>query len=239
MGAGPDTAPETAAGPTAGVPSRPDPPVGPAAPPPRRRTARFVALGVGLVLVLLVAVLATRDYSGTRTADSPLLGRPAPAVQGPSLLDGHPFALDSQRGRWVLVNFFATWCVPCQAEHPELLRFEAAHADAGDARVVSVVFSDDADDVRRFFEQRGGDWPVVDDPVGRVALEWGVTGVPESFLVAPDGTVAAKVVGGVRFDGLEDLLAQAQGTAHSGEAGAGGQGGDAGQGARAGQGAQR
>lgn len=210
--------PGTAAGPAEGAPARTGEPARPggAAPPPRRRTALVAALGVGLVLVLLVAVLATRDYSGTRTADSPLLGRPAPAVQGPSLLDGAAFDLDAQRGRWVLVNFFATWCVPCQAEHPELVRFSAAHADAGDARVVSVVFSDDADDVRRFFEDKGGEWPVVDDPVGRVALEWGVTGVPESFLVAPDGTVAAKVVGGIRFDGLEDLLAQAQGVAHGG-----------------------
>ncbi|MBW3551581.1 MAG: redoxin family protein [Proteobacteria bacterium] len=209
----------TVAGPNDGAPPAPAPSGGGLPAPPRRRTALLAAGGVGVVLVLLVAVLATRDYSGTRTADSPLLGRPAPAVEGPSLLDGESFDLADQRGRWVLVNFFATWCVPCQAEHPELVRFDAAHAGAGDARVISVVFSDDADDVRRFFEQRGGKWPVIDDPVGRVALEWGVTGVPESFLVGPDGTVQAKVVGGIRFDSLEDLLAQAQGVAHGGDAG--------------------
>ena len=206
----------TATRPDGGAPPAPAPPGGGLPAAPRRRTALLAAVGVGVVLVLLVAVLATRDYSGTRTADSPLLGRPAPAVEGPSLLDGESFDLADQRGRWVLVNFFATWCVPCQVEHPELVRFDAAHADAGDARVISVVFSDDADDVRRFFEQRGGEWPVIDDPVGRVALEWGVTGVPESFLVGPDGTVQAKVVGGIRFDSLEDLLAQAQGVAHGG-----------------------
>lgn len=206
----------TAAGPNDGAPPAPGTSGSVLAAAPRRRTALFAAVAVGVVLVLLVAVLATRDYSGTRTADSPLLGRPAPAVQGPSLLDGGTFDLDAERGRWVLVNFFATWCVPCQAEHPELVRFDAAHAGAGDARVISVVFSDDADDVRRFFDQRGGEWPVIDDPVGRVALEWGVTGVPESFLVGPDGTVQAKVIGGIRFDSLEDLLAQAQGVAHGG-----------------------
>ena len=213
----------TAAGPNDGAPPAPGTSGSALAAAPRRRTALFAAGAVGLVLVLLVAVLATRDYSGTRTADSPLLGRPAPAVEGPSLLDGRTFELDAERGRWVLVNFFATWCVPCQAEHSELVRFDAAHAGAGDARVISVVFSDDADDVRRFFEQQGGDWPVIDDPVGRVALEWGVTGVPESFLVGPDGTVQAKVIGGIRFDSLEDLLAQAQGVAHGGgDAGGGG-----------------
>ena len=175
-----------------------------------------VVIAIGMVLALLVFVLATRDPSSTRLADSPLLGQPAPALAGPSVLaggdgDGASFDLAAQQGRWVLVNFFATWCVPCVAEHSDLVRFSAAHAEADDARVVSVVFSDDAGDVARFFAERGGNWPVIDDPVGRVALEFGVTGVPESFLVGPDGSVRAKVVGGVSFERLEDLLAQAAG----------------------------
>ncbi len=179
---------------------------------PRRRTALYTALAIGAVVVALVAALATRPPSTTRLADSPLLGRPAPALVGKSLLaGGGDFDLADHKGRWVLVNFFATWCVPCQAEHPDLVRFNAAHADAGDARVVSVVFSDDPDDVARFFAENGGDWPVLADPVGSTALEFGVTGVPESYLVAPDGSVVSKVIGGVEYDELEDLLARARG----------------------------
>ncbi|MBA3956425.1 MAG: TlpA family protein disulfide reductase, partial [Acidimicrobiia bacterium] len=101
---------------------------------------------------------------------------------------------------------------------PDLLRFSAAHAEADDARVVSVVFSDDPDDVARYFAEKGGSWPVLEDEVGQGALEWGVTGVPESFLVGPDGTVRAKITGGVEYDKLETLLARAQG----GSAGGGG-----------------
>ena len=181
---------------------------------PRRRTALYATIGIGVVAVLLVSVLATRPPATTRLAGSPLLGRAAPALSGESLLAGGvDFDLADQRGRWVLVNFFATWCVPCQAEHPDLVRFAAAHADAGDARVVSVVFSDDPDEVVRFFSQQGGDWPVLADPVGSTALEFGVTGVPESYLIAPDGTVVSKIIGGVDYERLEDLLARAKGAA--------------------------
>lgn len=179
--------------------------------PPRRRTALYSAIGLGVALALVVGVLATRAPATTRVADSPLLGRPAPALAGSSVLaGGGDFDLVDQRGRWVLVNFFATWCVACRVEHPDLVRFSAAHAEDGDARVVSVVFSDEPDDVARFFTERGGDWPVLDDPAGRVALDFGVTGVPESYLIGPDGTVRAKVIGGIDFDKLENLLARAQ-----------------------------
>ena len=187
--------------------------------PPRRRTALFSALGLGVALVLLVTLLASSDSSASRAGESPLLGRPAPSLEGASLLPGgDDFSLSDQTGRWTVVNFFATWCVPCQAEHPDLVRFSADHAEVGDARVVSVVFSDEPDDVARFFAEHGGSWPVLEDPVGQVALAWGVTGVPESFLVGPDGSVRAKIVGGVEYDKLQGLLTRAQ-------AGSGGGGG--------------
>ena len=169
------------------------------------------AVVVGVALAALIGVLATRDPATTRSVDSPLLGKPAPALAGPSLLDGETFDLADQSGRWVLVNFFATWCVPCQREHDDLLRFTAAHASAGDARVVSVVFGDERRAVRRFFERNGGDWPVVDDTDGRVATDFGVTGVPESYLVGPEGSVRARIVGGLEFSKLEALLDRAAG----------------------------
>jgi len=177
--------------------------------PRRGRAALFTATAVGIVLVALVAVLATSDPASSRLADSPLLGRRAPVIEGTSLLSGEAFDLADERGRWVVVNFFATWCEPCKAEHPDLVRFAAAHEAPDDARVVSVVFSDQPADVERFFDERGGDWAVIDDTTGIVPA-WGVTGVPESFLVDPNGVVVAKILGGVTAEGLEDLLLRAQ-----------------------------
>ena len=186
--------------------------VAPLAPPRRRpRTARWIAGAIGLVLAVFVGVLATRDPATTRVVDSPLLGEQAPGITGASLLDGSTFDLAEEEGRFVLVNFFATWCQPCIAEHPDLLAFSSRHQAADDARVVSVVFEDTVDDVRSFFEERGGDWPVIDAGSGAI-VDYGVTGVPESYLIGPEGAVRAKILGGIEVDKLEALMARAAGT---------------------------
>ena len=176
-----------------------------------RRTILWIAITVGLVAVGLIAILAAGEPAASRVTDSPLVGRPAPRLSGETV-DGAAYQLQNDAGRWVVVNFFATWCVPCREEHDDLVRFSERHSAAGDASVVGVIYSDDAEAVRRFRKEKGGNWPMVMDPDGRIALDYGVGGVPESFLVAPDGTVVAKIVGGVRDSDLEVLLKRARGS---------------------------
>ncbi len=171
----------------------------------RRRVAPWIAGAVGLVLLGVIVVAATSDPAESRIADSPLLGRAAPAAAG-DVVSGPAQSVADLRGKYVLVNFFATWCVPCRDEHPELVRFSARHAQAGDAAVLQVVYGDRTSTVRSFLKKHGGDWTVLDDPKGSIALDWGVRGLPESYLVDPDGTVLAKITGGATADGLERLL---------------------------------
>jgi cytochrome c biogenesis protein CcmG/thiol:disulfide interchange protein DsbE len=172
------------------------------------------AVVVAVVMVALVVVLATRDPAQDRVDESPLVGHVAPPLMGevvaPEATAGSEFDLDRLRGQWVVVNFFATWCVPCVTEHPELIEFSERHAATGDASVASVVFDADenVEDIADFFADNGGDWPVVDGE--DVILDWAVAAVPESFLVSPDGVVAAKITGGVTADGLDDLIAEVQ-----------------------------
>jgi len=170
--------------------------------------AALVAAAVVAVRVtLIVVVLATRDPATERASQSPLIGRLAPAVAG-TTLDGEQVSIDDFRGRWVMVNFFASWCIPCEQEHPELAAFDAAHRAEGDAVLMAVTFDNKASDARKFFAQRGGDWPVIDDPENRIGVAYGVAQVPETFVVAPDGTVVQRFAGAVTRADLDGVIAR-------------------------------
>lgn len=173
------------------------------------RLAAVIAVPVLVVMLGFLAVLAVSDGGDDQSSPSPLLYRPAPDISGETI-DGEPFELAAFDDQFVVVNFFATWCIPCRREHPELVNFERRHAAAGDAAVVSVVYDAKVGTVRDFFDENGGDWPVVVDPDGRTALEYAVTGVPESFLVDPNGIIVWHSRAGVSASGLDQVLRDAQ-----------------------------
>lgn len=175
-----------------------------------RRLALLVGIPVAVVVGLLVLLLAQGDASIDTQADTPLAGKVAPEIEGTDT-DGRPFSLDARRGEWVLVNFFASDCVPCIQEHPELVAFSEQHARTGDASVVSVAFDDEAADVEAFFEANGGEWPVLVEDTGGIAIRYGVLKVPESYLVSPNGLVAVKLIGGVTAAQLDGLIAELTG----------------------------
>ena len=170
------------------------------------RTALIASAVIAVLVALLVVVLATRDSSNERTTQSPLIGHVAPPVEG-STIDGGEFSLADQRGRWVVLNFFASWCVPCLEEHPELQAFDAAHRVEGDAVLVSTTFDDKAEDARDFFEEHGGSWPVIDDPENRIGVAYGVAQVPETFVISPNGTVVQRFAGPVTRAALDEVIA--------------------------------
>ena len=158
-------------------------------PPRRRRAALFVAVPIALVVVLFVAVLITRKSAADRADFDRLHNRPAPEIVG-TTLDGKPFNLDDYKGKWVVVNFFAQWCVPCQQEHPDLVSFWQRHEAAkDDVQLVSVVFNDDLNKVKDYFAREGGDWPVVTGDSGRMALDYSVVRVPDTYIIDPIGIV--------------------------------------------------
>ncbi len=189
-----DTAPSVA----------PDPPEVPPAPPTRSsawRGPRLIALLIGVVTLLLVGVLATRQTAAERSTTSPLVGRVAPEITGNDIITGRRVQLSSDQGRWTLINFFGTWCPPCVREHPEIVAFEKANPDVD---ILSVINEDTVENVRAFFAENGGDWPVLDNT--RAAVDYGITGLPESYLVAPNGEVAVWFKGALSETRLQRAL---------------------------------
>jgi cytochrome c biogenesis protein CcmG/thiol:disulfide interchange protein DsbE len=192
------------------VETQPDPePIDEA--PRRGRTVLFTALAVAVVLAVLVVVFALAKSGSKDSAKTPLMDEPAPPVVT-TTIDGQPFDLSQRRGSWVVLNFFGTWCPPCRQEHPELLRFATGQATQPDgAELVTVVNNDSPDTVRQFFKDNGGNWPVLQDPQGAIYVSFGVSKVPETWIIDPNGYVRYRSIATVTADGLATVLAQLKG----------------------------
>jgi cytochrome c biogenesis protein CcmG/thiol:disulfide interchange protein DsbE len=135
---------------------------------------------------------------------SPLVGRPAPAFTLPQAGGGPPLSLASLRGRPVVMNFWATWCVPCYQEHGVLLRGARQHGGA--VQFLGIVYEDEEERVRAFLAQEGAAYPSLMDGSGRTAIAYGVYGVPETYFVDARGDIAHKHVGPLDDAALADGL---------------------------------
>lgn len=165
----------------------------------------WVSLAAAAALAGLIAVLASAGNANQVEASSPLIGKPAPPVSGTSLTGGPRVSLSEYAGKWVLVNFAASWCIPCRQEMPQLEEFARQHRAAGDAVVLTVAYDEgDAHSLGSLLRASRATWPSVDD--GQAVVDYGVGKIPESYLVDPAGTVVAKYFGAVDAARLDALI---------------------------------
>ena len=154
---------------------------------------RLALLVSALVVVPLVLLLASGFGHDPHALPSTLEGRPAPEFTLQPV-DGSPaISLAALRGRPVVINFWATWCVPCQAEH-ELLQ-EAAQIYGDRVQLLGIVYEDSLPQVQRYLQRHGNSFPQLLDPDSRAAIDFGVAGVPESFVVDAAGQLVHKEAG--------------------------------------------
>jgi cytochrome c biogenesis protein CcmG, thiol:disulfide interchange protein DsbE len=153
---------------------------------------RFILpLSIFVLLVIVLAVGIKRAPQKGIIA-SPLIGKPAPTFELPQLGDGKPFTNASLKGQWYVLHVWGTWCPECRIEHPLLLEIKRA----GAMPLIGLNWRDDDALATEWLTQLGNPFDVVPvDREGRVAIDWGVYGAPETFLVNPQGIVVHKNVG--------------------------------------------
>ena len=159
---------------------------------PRLPTRFLLPLGLFalLAVVLTIGIFRSKDKG---IIVSPLLGKPAPQFALPDLLvPGRTVRTEELKGRWYLLNVWGTWCGECRAEHDMLLRARAS----GLVPLIGMDWKDDDQQAQAWLRQLGNPYEtVVADRSGRAAIDWGVYGAPETFLVNPQGVIVYKHIG--------------------------------------------
>jgi cytochrome c biogenesis protein CcmG, thiol:disulfide interchange protein DsbE len=182
---------------------------GPLTTPARRNWLAILPL---IVFAALAGIFLTQLMSGrdTQAIPSALIGSPAPATELPPVagLTGIPGISNADlKGKVTLLNIFASWCGPCREEHPVLIEL------AKDTRfqLVGLNYKDKAENAAGFLAELGNPYAKVGaDESGRAGINWGVYGVPETFVIGPDGMIRYKHVGPLTSESLEVLVAEAQ-----------------------------
>lgn len=163
----------------------------------------FLPLGIVVALAALFTGMMLSDRN-PKEIRSVLIGQPVPLL--PDIyLEGFP--LDkSDPSKPTLINFFASWCVPCRAEHDSLVRLK----NKGIVNLIGVSYQDDPEDSARFLRDLGNPYgQIILDENARLGVEFGVTGVPESYLVTPQGILSYRHWGPIVGDSLEQRVVPA------------------------------
>lgn len=162
-----------------------------------------------VLLVALVAIFALNMDRDPALVRSVLIDKPAPALTLPAVeATGVPALSDTLlKGRVSVVNVFASWCVPCRAEHPFLEELKQATG----AQMLGINQKDAPENAAKFLAELGNPYDAIGaDADGRVSIDWGVYGVPETFVVNPEGTITYKHVGPIDAQSLPDVIAAVQ-----------------------------
>lgn len=148
----------------------------------------------GLLLCIpLIWVLAQGFRYDPNALPEALTGEPAPSFKLTSL-DGYEISYEDIKGTPVVINFWASWCQPCLQEHSELMGLAKRYKSKG-VTFLGVLYGDTEADAKRFVQQHGAAFPSLLDPTQRTSIDYGVSGVPETYIIDANGIIVRKIAG--------------------------------------------
>jgi len=157
----------------------------------RRRLAVAVVVLILIAVITALALAFRRDPHDIKTGT---VGKPAPAFELERLDGSGRLSLATYQGRVLIVNFWASWCIPCKQENPALVRVWERYRTS-DVVLLGIVYQDTLEAARDYTARMGNSWPSVVDADGRTAIAYGVFGIPETFFIRPDGVIAGRHIG--------------------------------------------
>jgi cytochrome c biogenesis protein CcmG/thiol:disulfide interchange protein DsbE len=165
------------------------------------RLAHVIPVGLFMALAAAFAIGLRLEPA---KVPSPLIDKPIPVFALPPLIGERGFSNDDLTGKLVLVNVFASWCVPCRDEHPLLMRL----AKEGRFVIFGINYKDSPEAAKRFLAELGNPYERIGaDRTGRISIDWGVYGVPETFAVDAAGRIRFKQIGPLTVAAVETHLA--------------------------------
>jgi cytochrome c biogenesis protein CcmG/thiol:disulfide interchange protein DsbE len=170
-----------------------------------RHRARWTALTVAVLLVGFGVVLAVQHRTEASVPRLVQEHEPAPSFDL-TTIDNTQISSRSLVGKTYVVNFWNSWCIPCQQEEPALQTFYAAHRTEPDFAMIGIVRDDTLGPIRSYVAANAITWPVAFDPSGDIELGFGTTGQPETYVISPTGIAACGGLGPVTDTDLEDWL---------------------------------
>jgi cytochrome c biogenesis protein CcmG/thiol:disulfide interchange protein DsbE len=174
---------------------------------------RWLRLSIVVAIAALVVVLVLAFRRAPTDIRTGTVGKPAAAFTLERLDGTDKMVIDAPAGRVTVINFFASWCIPCKEENPALVRVYERYRSS-DVVFIGVLYQDSRDNGLKYVRDNGVTWLTGSDDEGRVAFSYGVFGIPETYFIGADGIIAGRHIGPIDettlVNGIESLRAKAK-----------------------------
>ena len=162
-------------------------------------------MSVGMLLTVPLLYILARGFEfNPRDLPDVVVGKQAPLFSRPTL-EGETLSLEGLKGAPVVINFWSTTCQPCRVEHPHLISTAKRYKSKGVA-FIGVLYADEAANAKRYLKKAGFAYPTVVDELQSIPIDYGVTGVPETFIINKEGIIVKKIKGAVSESMLSEIL---------------------------------